>query len=206
MVDRDGEVTQRIEALMADVELFPEPRRGLVKQMLDGPVGSEYFTAPASGREEYHSAFPGGLAYHSFNVAKTLGKLASTLCPGRWSDHTLNFVAMFHDLGKAGDGVEPYYVVQNDQWRRKNYGEMYTINPDCMPMPTSERGLFLLQQHGITLSAEETLAIRLNDGQYVDENRYWRNGSREPDLALLVHWADNWSTRQEKREVKVTRT
>jgi hypothetical protein len=42
------------------------------------------------------------------------------------------------------------------------------------------------------------LAIRLNDGQYVRENEPYRN--REPELALLLHWADMWASRQEKSE------
>lgn len=177
------------------VQRFSDPRRGQVQALLEGSVGDTYFTAPASSREAFHSCYPGGLAQHSLNVVRNLSKLSKTLTPDRWPSETLVFCGLFHDLGKAGDGLEEYYVPTDLRWKKER-GELYDINQKCLPMPTSERGLYILQRHGITLSHEEYLAIRLNDGQYVRENEPYRN--REPDLALLVHWADMWATRQEK--------
>lgn len=182
------------------INLFDEDRREKVKVMLDGSIGAAYFTAPASSREEFHSCYPGGLAQHSLNVLGYLKKFADAVQDMHrvpWTADTLVFVALFHDLGKAGDGLEEYYVPTEHRWKRER-GEHYDINQRCLQMPTSERGLYLLQQHGITLSHEEYTAIRLNDGQYVRENEPYRN--REPELALLLHWADMWATRQEKAE------
>lgn len=170
-------------------------RRDLVLKMLDGPVGEEFFTAPASTREEYHNCFPGGLCAHSLNVVNNLQKLAKALAPDRYSIEKILFVGLFHDLGKVGDGVNPYYLPNKNDWERKR-GRLYEINEKCLQMPTSERGLFLLQRTEILLDSEEYLAIRLNDGQYAAENSQYK--MKEPPLALLVHMADRWSVEEEK--------
>ena len=186
---------KNVSIVMKMVEKFHEPRRRLVKEMLDGSVGLAYFTAPASTRDDYHYAFPGGLVAHSLNVVSNLKKLCDTLCPGKYDSQTIMFVGLFHDLGKSGDGSEDAYVPNKSQWKREN-GQPYETNRDCVYMPSSERGLYLLQKHGVELTSDEYVAIRLNDGQYVRENEPYR--LKEPELALLVHWADMWSLRQEK--------
>jgi hypothetical protein len=189
------EIAAEIDIFNGLVEIMPEPRRGLVKGMMDGPVGQAYFVAPASSRVEYHSCYPGGLLVHSLNVTKNLKRLVKALCPGKYDDATLAFVGLFHDLGKAGDGVEEFYVPNPSDWHRQK-GMLYETNKRCVYMPTSERGLYILQKHGIQVSPDEYLAIRLNDGMYTDENKGYR--MKEPGLALLVHWADRWSAELEK--------
>jgi hypothetical protein len=184
----------RVQSL---VKTFPESRRKLVAKMLSGPVGEEFFTAPASAREEYHNCFPGGLCDHSLRVVTNLHEVTAALLPKLAVEvGMLNFVGLFHDLGKVGDGTNPYYVPNPDDWQRTKRGMLYNINKDCVYMPTSERGLYILQKYGIELSSDEYLAIRLNDGQYDDTNKNYR--MKEPDLALLVHFADRWATSQEK--------
>ena len=175
---------------------FSEQRKVLVKEMLEGQVGTEYFSCPGSSKLEYHDCFVGGLCYHSLNVFKNLRKLADTMTPGKFSIETLLFSALFHDLGKVGDGVEPYYLPEESQWHREKLGKMYNINKKCVMMPTSERGLYILQQHGIQMSSDEYLAIRLNDGMYPPENKSY--GMHEPELALLTHWADRWDAGAQK--------
>lgn len=177
------------------VSIMPEPRQKLVKAMLEGQVGKSFATSPASSREEFHSAFPGGLLIHSLNVVKNLKRLVKTLCPGKYDDATLAFVGLFHDLGKTGDGVEDFYVPNDNEYGRKK-GFLYEINKKCMSMPNSERGLYILQKHGIEVSQDEYLAIRLNDGQYDQANSAYK--MKEPELALLVHWADMWAVKSEK--------
>jgi hypothetical protein len=171
-------------------------RRDRVLAMLEGKLGDEYFIAPGSSKLSFHDCFAGGLCYHSLNVFKNLRKIAEALCPGRWSPGKLLFCALFHDLGKAGDGERPYYVPNPSDWHREKLGKLYEINQECIQMPTSERGLWVLQLHGIEVDHEEYASIRLNDGMYPVENRPW--GMYEPDLALLVHWADRWDARGEK--------
>lgn len=186
---------KNVAIVMKMVEKFPEPRRTRVKEMLDSQVGLSYFTAPASSRDEYHYAFPGGLVAHSLNVVANLKKLCDSLCPGKYDSVTIMFVGLFHDLGKTGDGSEEAYIPNRSQWKRDN-GSPYEMNKDCVYMPSSERSLYLLQKNGVELDSDEYVAIRLNDGQYVKENEPYR--LKEPELALITHWADMWSLRQEK--------
>jgi hypothetical protein len=65
-------------------------------------------------------------------------------------------------------------------------------------MPNSEKSLFVLQAFGIEVDHEEFVAIRLNDGMGPDSNKEYN--FKEPDLALIVHWADYWSSRVEKQQ------
>lgn len=192
----EEEILNNVSVVDSLIDIMPEPRRAGVKAMMAGPTGDFYFEAPASSHEEYHSCYPGGLAQHSLNVVRNLKRFAQALCPGRYPDHQLAFVGLFHDLGKAGDGVRESYVPNKDQFQR-NKGRLYSFDPACVWMPSSERGLYILQKHGIQIEAEEYLAIRLNDGQYTRENEPYRG--KEPELALLLHWADHWSARQEKK-------
>lgn len=191
----DDRVIANAEKVNKIVSLFSEPRKTLVENMLKGPVGTAYFTSPASTRDDYHSAYPGGLVEHSLNVLKHLMKLTEAMAPGRYSKETLAFVALFHDLGKSGDGDVEYYVQTDAKWK-KDRGEHYEVNLNCKFMPVSERSIYILQKNGLQLDFDEYVAIRLNDGQYIDENRRWK--MKEPDLAILLHWADLWATRSEK--------
>lgn len=192
----DDELKGEMMIFDSIVDLFPEPRRSLVKKMMEGPVGQAYFIAPASSRLEFHSCFPSGLLVHSVNVVKNLRRIAKALSPGKYDDATLGFVGLFHDLGKAGDGTQEMYLPEQSEWHRNKLGQMYQINKDLQYMPTSERGLYVLQKNGIEVSTDEYLAIRLNDGMYDQTNKNY--AMKEPGLALLVHFADRWSCELEK--------
>lgn len=190
--------TERLEEYvkMVDsiVDSFPEPRRSQVKKMMAGPIGEQFMTAPASTRRAFHNAFPCGLVAHSLSVVKYAVKFAETLAPGRWPVWKVMFVALFHDLGKAGSPGKPYYVKTTDDWKLRK-DEFYDVSKDEF-MPNSEKSLYVMQLHGITLDWEETVAIRLNDGSGARGNEgYLFN---EPDLSLVVHWADHWASKQEK--------
>lgn len=178
------------------VESFPEPRRTQVQKMLDGVMGEQFMTAPASTRRAHHYAFPGGLICHSLNVVKYAVKLAETLAPGRWTRDKVMFCALFHDLGKAGSPGKPYYVQTDQKWKREK-GEYYEVSNEEY-MPNAEKSLYVLQLHGVKVDHEEAVAIRLNDGMGPVENKPY--SFREPDLALIVHWADHWASRLEKNE------
>jgi hypothetical protein len=191
----EAEIAKNLSIFEKLVSIFPDGRREQIEELFKTSLGEHYLTAPASSRTEFHSCFPGGLLSHSLNVVKNLRKLVGATCPGEFSDATIAFVGLFHDLGKAGDGKEPYYIPNPSDWHRER-GMLYEINKDCRSMPNSERGLFILQEHGIKLSFDEYLSIRLNDGQYAKENFPYK--MQEPKLALLVHWADMLSCQDEK--------
>lgn len=192
--ERLSELVKRVDAM---VNTFPLTRRKLVQKMLSDSVGEQFMMAPASTRRAYHNAFPCGLVMHSLNVADRALSLAWTLAPGRWDDHKVAFAGLFHDLGKAGTAGKPYYLYAEEWMRKKN--ELYQVSKDEY-MPASEKSLFILQQYGITLDHEESAAIRLADGQGSRGNADW--SFNEPDLALIIHWADHWEMRAEKAAAK----
>lgn len=189
---------ERYAKVMKLVDKFSEPRKSQVVAMLESEIGVSYFTAPGSSREAYHDCYPGGLVDHSLRVATNLYNLCKTLCPDKYSKEQIAFVGLFHDFGKAGDGIVDRYIpVKEDYLKRK--GIMYDTNPELKWMTTADAGLYLLQLHGISVSSEEWLAIKLNDGQYARENDPYK--MREPRLALLLHFADLWDAQRGKNNL-----
>lgn len=155
----------------------------------------QYFTDPASSREEYHGCFPGGLCDHSLRVTKNLRSLAGALAPKKWPNETLNFLGLMHDLGKVGAMGMSYYVPNPSDWHR-NKGMLYEINKQLPYMPVCDRTLFILQQEGVFLSYDEYVALRISDGPYEKSNEKYN--MKEPHLAVLLHMADRWACAQEK--------
>lgn len=158
-------------------------------------LGERLALCPASSRKEYHSAYPGGLVEHSLRVLSNALKLSKTF---GWDlpKESLIIACLFHDLGKVGDDENDLYLPQDSDWHRDKLGEMYKHNRDIQYMTVPDRGLWLCQHFGLKLSQEEFLSIKLNDGQYADENAPYK--MKEPTLADVVHIADYISTKQEK--------
>ena len=169
-------------------------RSEAAKAMVDA-LSSRLALCPASAKERFHDAFPGGLIEHSLNVYKLAQNLNKSL-GANLDDVSLRIACLFHDLGKVGDLTDDYYLPQDNDWRRDNLGEIYTVNWDMQKMPHSDRSLWLLQHFGITLTLDEWIAIKIHDGQYADMNEYY--SMSEPTLALIVHMADRMSVQVEK--------
>ena len=169
-------------------------RSGPALHMVDS-LGERLALCPASAKREYHNAFPGGLIDHSLRVLKNAFRLAGAF---EWKlpNDSLIIACLFHDLGKVGDHERDYYIPQTDSWRVEKLGEEYTYNKELQYMTVPDRGIFLCQHFGLKLKQDEMLAIRLNDGQYSDENASYK--LKEPVLADIVHIADLISTKQEK--------
>lgn len=161
-------------------------------------LGENLALCPASSRTQYHSAFAGGLCAHSLRVLQNARILVKN---HGWivDKKSLILACLFHDIGKVGmvvDGtVVDFYLPQTSQWHSER-GEIYKINEALPFMTTSHRSIFLLQQFGIKLSYDEWLAIMLNDGYVVNENKPYC--LKEPVLAHVVMTADYISTYQEK--------
>jgi hypothetical protein len=160
-------------------------------------LGERLYLCPASGKPEFHCAFPGGLLDHSLRVLGNALKLNSAF---EWNlpKDSLIIASMFHDLGKCGDMDNDYYIPQTDEWRRNKLGEIYTYNKDMQYMTIPDRSIFLCQHFGLKLTLNEMLAIRLNDGFVVEENRQYC--LKEPLLAHVIMTADYISTMQEKEK------
>jgi hypothetical protein len=163
--------------------------------------------APASGQEHFHNCHPGGYVQHILNIVK-YSKEFYTM----WKDNgayvddytveELIFAAIHHDLGKAGDLEQDHYIPNPSEWHRKNQGKIYTNNPNLKFMTPPDRGIWILNQYGITMTENEFIGIKLTDGMYDEGNvQYLKSYAPEKKLksnmAHILHQADMTTTRIE---------
>lgn len=179
----------------------------LKKLYSEDEYGLRLTLAPASAKEHFHNAYPGGYMDHinnvlttSFGVKKLYEVRGGTI---DFTDEELAFACIHHDLGKLGDKQQgEYYLSQDSDWHRKNKGEIYKFNSNLQYMDVTDRALFILQQYGIVCTWKETLAIKLSDGLYHESNESYLK-SYNPDhelktnLPRIVHIADYISCRCE---------
>ena len=143
-----------IQVIKDTFEDGSERRENLLKMYHD--LEDRMIMAPASGKEEYHYCHVGGYVEHVLHVVDTARKMSDTYEAAgghkNWTDEELVFSALHHDLGKVGDLNDEYYVPQDNDWRRKTLGEVYTSNTDIPNMRVPDRALFLLQHFGVKCS------------------------------------------------------
>ena len=187
-----------------DHYLSPE-RLVLVYKMLDH-MEDTYVMAPASGRSWYHNAFAGGYVDHVNRVVqyaieqhKLYEKMGGTV---DYTEEELVFSALFHDLGKLGDGDTPNYIPQTDKWRRDKLSEMYSYNGDLDFMLIPDRSLFILQKFGIKVSQKEFLAIRCHDGVFDKANEAYffsnmESSRQKTSIISVLHSADYLASKVE---------
>ena len=199
-----------IQVIKDTFEDGSERRENLLRMYHD--LEDRMIMAPASGKEEYHYCHVGGYVEHVLHVVDTALKMSDTYEAAgghkNWTDEELVFSALHHDLGKVGDLNDEYYVPQDNDWRRKTLGEVYTTNTDIPNMRVPDRALFLLQHFGVKCSVNETLAIKLADGLYDEANAYYMKvfdakRSLKNHLPYILHWADHMATTVEFDEWKL---
>ena len=162
---------------------------------------------PAAHKKEYHNAFPGGYVEHVNRVVrcalkqrdlwKEEGAYMTT-----FTEEELVFSAINHDLGKMGDEENESYIPQTDKWRRDKLGEDYMFNKKVPFASVPDRGLFLLQSHGIQYSFNEMLAIQTHDGLYDEANKkylfsFMPEQKPRTCLPFILHQADLMAARIE---------
>jgi hypothetical protein len=187
-------------------EYIAEPR---CSQLLDfySKYSERIMLMPASHKKEYHNAFPGGYVDHVLRVIDCALKLNDVWVEMGVDDSTytkeeLVFSALNHDLGKIGSEENESYIPQTDQWRKEKLGEDYTFNNKLPFASVPDRGLFLLQQHGIKYSFNEMIAIQTHDGLYDEGNKkylmaYMPEQKPRTSLPFIVHQADLMAARIE---------
>jgi len=162
---------------------------------------------PASHKKEYHNAFPGGYVEHILRVIRCALKQYE-LWAEEGADMTtftleeLVFSALNHDLGKMGDEENESYIPQTDNWRREKLGEDYMFNSKIPFASVPDRGLFILQSHGIQYTFNEMIAIQTHDGLYDKANEKYLLGylpEQKPrtSLPFILHQADLMAARIE---------
>ena len=162
---------------------------------------------PAAYKKEYHSAFPGGYVDHVNRVVKAALSMSNVWegfgCDmSTFTQEELVFSAINHDLGKMGDSNYDAYIPQTDNWRREKLGEEYMFNKKLAFAAVPDRGLFLLQEHGIKYSFNEMIAIQTHDGLYDSANEKYLKGfmpEQKPrtSLPFILHQADMMAARIE---------
>lgn len=183
-----------------------------------------YVMAPASSKTWYHSAFPGGYVDHVNRVVEYAVKqmrlyqeMGGTI---DFTEQELVFAALFHDLGKMGDGDRPNYITQTDKWRQDKLSEKYTYNPELDFMLIPDRSLYILQKFGIKVTQKEFLAIRLHDGVFDKANEAYffsnmESSRQKTSLISILHSADflaskveydMWKNNSGSSEPKVVKT
>jgi len=162
---------------------------------------------PAAHKKEYHNAFPGGYVEHVNRVVRCALKQAK-LWESEEADMTtftieeLVFAAINHDLGKMGDEEHESYLPQTDAWRRDKLGEDYMFNKELAFASVPDRGLFMLQSHGIQYTFNEMIAIQTHDGLYDEGNKkylmsYMPESRPRTSLPFILHQADLMAARIE---------
>jgi len=162
---------------------------------------------PAAHKKEYHNSFPGGYVEHVNRVVRCALKQAKLWeeegCDmSTFTTEELVFAAINHDLGKMGDEDNESYIPQTDKWRREKLGEDYMFNKQVPFSSVPDRGLFMLQSHGVIYTFNEMLAIQTHDGLYDVANEkylkaYMPEQKPRTSLPFILHQADLMAARIE---------
>lgn len=180
------------------VEHYITDRKDSVLSMMNH-MEETYVMAPASGKAWHHNAFAGGYVDHVNRVVEyAIKQMRLYQDMGGNVDFTeeeLVFAALFHDLGKLGDGDKPNYMPQTDKWRQDKLSEMYSYNPDLDFMLIPDRSLFILQKFGIPVNQKEWLGIRLHDGVFDKANEAYffshqESSRQKTSIVSILHTAD----------------
>lgn len=173
-------------------------RKERVLSMLEN-LSEGYVMSPASSKTWHHNAFPGGYVDHVNRVVqyaleqdKLYRKMGGSI---DYTEEELVFSALFHDLGKIGDGVKVNYIPQTDKWRQDKLSEKYTYNSELDFMLIPDRSLFILQKYGVKVSQKEFLGIRLHDGVYDKANEAYffsnmESSRQKTSIISILHSAD----------------
>ena len=174
-----------------------EDRQHRIVEMLDhvlsdgkmrADLPEECFLDLAPCSTKYHGCNKGGLMQHSLRVTKNMLVLRKAM-KSTITEESCVIVGLFHGLGKTGDSLKPYYIPQEDDWRRKKLGEQY-CNNKAVTMPHHFLSLFILQEFGVKLSPEEHKAILCHNGLYTPAGQEVLHN--EGELMMIAHFSDAW--------------
>ena len=191
-------IQKNYEKHLKIVDTYIGDRKDSVKKLISH-MEETYVMAPASGKTWHHNAFAGGYVDHVNRVVEYAVKQSRLYQEmGGTVDYTeeeLVFAALFHDLGKLGDGDKENYQPQTDKWRQDKLSEMYTYNSDLDFMLIPDRSLYILQKFGLKVSQKEWLGIRLHDGVFDKANEAYffshqESSRQKTSIVSVLHSAD----------------
>jgi len=205
------QIQKNYDTLINTIQLYVTgDRKDKVLKMYED-MKDRFMMAPASAKEHYHNAMLGGYVDHINRVVDFSLKVKELWeqgnCKMDFTDEELVFSAIHHDLGKVGDLENDYYIPQDNEWRRKNMGEIFTHNPKCEYMSVTDRAFFLLQHYNIPITKKEFIGIRLTDGMYEEANKsyliaYKSEFQLRSTIQYILHQADMMAAQIEGRLTK----
>jgi len=205
------QIQKNYDTLINTIQLYiTGDRKDKVLKMYND-MEDRFMMAPASAKEHYHNAMLGGYVDHINRVVDLSLKVKELWEQNGskvdFTEEELVFSAIHHDLGKVGDLENDYYVPQDNEWRRKNMGEIFTHNPKCEYMSVTDRAFFLLQHYNIKISKKEFIGIRLTDGMYEEANKsyliaYKSEFQLRSTIQYILHQADMMAAQIEGRLTK----
>ena len=165
-------------------------------QLLDFIKSSDFFEAPASTK--FHSAFDGGLCFHSVNVYHRFKELVLNEYGKDYAkvidDESIAVIALLHDICKVNFyKKEMRNVKVENEWVKQPY---YTVE-DSLPFGHGEKSVYMISAY-IKLSRAEAMAInwhmggfdqRVVGGSYAMSEAFYKFPT-----AALFHIADVMAT------------
>lgn len=152
---------------------------------------SDFFVAPASGRR--HSAFEGGLCYHSLNVYKRFKELVKMQYGENYfevvSEESIAIIALLHDICKVNTYITDYRNQKVDgQWIQVPY---FAYN-NTLPYGHGEKSVYIVSGY-MRLTREEAMAINWHMGSFDPRSQTTSDCSdafSKFPLCVLIHTAD----------------
>jgi hypothetical protein len=144
--------------------LLQETKREGIDGFVEWLRGTDFFSAPASTRMDYHGAHEGGLAQHCLNVYAAFEEKAKMYELGlRHDERTV--ASICHDMCK----INTYHpnVLKSG---RLSEAKPYVVE-DAMPLGHGEKSMYIASQF-IRLMPNEALLIRWHMGPFDSE---WEN-------------------------------
>lgn len=134
------------------------------EELLNYLISSDFFVAPASTK--FHSAFEGGLCFHSLNVYKRFRKNLIKEYGENFTDHiseeSVAIISLLHDICKVDSYKVDYRNVKVDgEWTRQPY---FAFN-DQLPYGHGEKSVYMISGF-MRLSREEAMAINWHMGGF----------------------------------------
>ena len=156
-------------------------------------LGSDFFTAPASGR--FHCCHAGGLCEHSINVYRRMLAIVKAEYGEEWekkvTHESVAICALLHDVCKIDYYKEDMRNVKNEngEWVKVPY---YTKS-EKLPYGHGEKSVYIINGF-IRLTRAEALAINWHMGGFDSRSRGGDFSISEAyasnPLCVLLHVAD----------------
>ena len=166
------------------------------QQLLDYLQKSDFFTAPASS--QFHSAFEGGLCFHSIKVFERFLQMIKTEYGDNFEEkvsmETIAICALLHDLCKIDTfKIDTRNKKVDGQWVQVPF---YTVE-DTLPYGHGEKSVYIISGF-MRLTREEAMIInwhmggfdaRVKGGSYSLSEAFYRF-----PLAVMFHTCDMLAT------------